>query len=141
MNVLLIEDDAMVRSWVRMALEQTDFRVVAEAESRAEAEPLLERWPIDVLLVDYRLPDSTGTELVRALRIGGIETPAILMTANAERGFNEAVRDAAAQGSVLKTGSRDELVAALERAVSGGSSFDPRHPRRDAQRAALSPRE
>jgi len=64
MNVLLIEDDAMVRSWVRMALEATDFRVVAEAETSAEVEPLLERWPIDVLLVDYRLPDSTGTELV-----------------------------------------------------------------------------
>jgi len=90
MNVLLIEDDAMVRSWVRMALEATDFRVVAEAETSAEVEPLLERWPIDVLLVDYRLPDSTGTELVRALRIRGNDTPAILMTANAERGFNEA---------------------------------------------------
>jgi DNA-binding NarL/FixJ family response regulator len=137
----MIEDDAMVRSWVRMALEQTEFRVVAEAETREEAELLLERWPIDVLLVDYRLPASTGTELVRALRVGGVETPAILMTANAERGFNEAVRDAAAQGSVLKTGSADDLVAALERAVAGGSSFDPRHPRRDAQRAALSPRE
>jgi DNA-binding NarL/FixJ family response regulator len=141
MNVLLIEDDAMVRSWVRMALEATDFRVVAEAETSAEVEPLLARWPIDVLLVDYRLPDSTGTELVRALRIRGNDTPAILMTANAERGFNEAVRDAAAQGSVLKTGSADDLVAALEHAVAGGSSFDHRHPRRDAQRAALSPRE
>lgn len=141
MNVLLIDDDAMVRSWVRMALEGTEFRVVAEAESGAEVDALLERWPVTVLLVDYRLPDCTGTELVRTLRLRGIETPAILMTANPERGFNESVRDAAAQGSVLKTGSADDLIAALRRAVDGGTQFDVRHPRRDAQRAALSPRE
>jgi len=140
-NVLLVDDDAMVRSWVRMALEGSEFRVVAEAEAGAEVDALLERWPVSVLLVDYRLPDCTGTELVRRLRLSGVETPAVLMTANPESGFNEAVRDVAAQGSVLKTGSADDLIEALTRATSGATSFDPRHPRRDIRRAALSPRE
>ena len=101
MNVLVVDDDAMVRSWVRMALEASEFRVVAEAESGSEVEALLAVWPVDLLLVDYRLPDGTGTELVRALRLRGIDTPAVLMTANPESGFNESVRDAAAQGTVL----------------------------------------
>jgi two-component system, NarL family, nitrate/nitrite response regulator NarL len=141
MNVLLVDDDAMVRSWVRMALETSEFRVVAEAENGSEVEALLETWPVALLLVDYRLPDGTGTELVRALRLRGIDTPAVLMTANAENGFNESVRDAAAQGTVLKTGSVETLLEALRRAATGTTSFDIRHPRRDARRAALSPRE
>jgi DNA-binding NarL/FixJ family response regulator len=140
-NVLLVDDDAMVRSWVRMALEESEFRVVAEAENGSEVEALLEAWPVALLLVDYRLPDGTGTELVRSLRLRGIETPAVLMTANAENGFNESVRDAAAQGTVLKTGSVEGLLEALRRAATGATSFDVRHPRRDARRAALSPRE
>jgi two-component system, NarL family, nitrate/nitrite response regulator NarL len=141
MNVLLVDDDAMVRSWVRMALETSEFRVVAEAENGSEVDALLEAWPIALLLVDYRLPDGTGTELVRALRLRGIDTPAVLMTANAENGFNESVRDAAAQGTVLKTGSVETLLETLRRAATGTTSFDIRHPRRDARRAALSPRE
>ena len=141
MNVGVIEDDAMVRSWVRMALEGSPFRIVAEAETLDEAEPLLARRGVEILLVDYRLPDCTGTELVRTLRLRGIGTPAVLMTANPERGFNEAAREAAAQGSVLKTGSADDLLAALQRVAAGGTSFDPRHPQRQAQRGALSPRE
>lgn len=141
MNVLLVDDDAMVRSWVRMALEESEFRVVAEAENGSEVEALLEAWPVALLLVDYRLPDGTGTELVRSLRLRGIDTPAVLMTANAENGFNESVRDAAAQGTVLKTGSVESLLEALRRAATGATSFDVRHPRRDARRAALSPRE
>lgn len=141
MNMLVVEDDAMVRSWIRAALEGTDFRVVAEAGSRTEAETMLARWRVRVLLVDYRLPDCAGTELVRRLRLNGIHVPAILMTANPERGFNEAAREATAQGTVLKTGSAAELLTALERATAGHVSFDVRHPRRDAQRAALSPRE
>lgn len=141
MNVLLVDDDAMVRSWVRMALEGSGFRVVAEAESGSEVDALLERWPVGLLLVDYRLPDGTGTELVRTLRLRGVEIPAILMTANTESGFNESVRDAAAQGTVLKTGSVEDLLRALQRAAEGETSFDIRHPRRDARRGALSPRE
>jgi DNA-binding NarL/FixJ family response regulator len=93
------------------------------------------------LLIDYRLGDTIGTTLVRELREAGITAPAVMMTANPERGFNETVRDAGAQGSVLKTGSVDELLAGLRTVVEGGQAFDPRHPQRPAGRGALSPRE
>ena len=140
-GVLLVDDDSMVRGWVRLALESSSFRVVGEASTRNEALELARRRAPDVLLVDYRLGDSTGTELVRELRVAGIAAPAVLMTAKTEAGFNEAVREAGAQGTVLKTGSIEELLDALL-AVSGGeTSFDGRHPRRDSGRAALSPRE
>ena len=82
-----------------------------------------------------------GTELVRELRRRGLVAPALLMTANSERGFNEEVRDAGAQGTVLKTGRSDELLAALRSLGEGNRPFDARYPKRAPGRAALSPRE
>lgn len=141
LSVVLVEDDAMVRGWVRLALEGTEFRVNGEAGSAAEARELVPRRAPGVLLVDYRLPDGTGTELVRELRQGGITSPAVLFTANAERGFNEFARESGAQGTTLKTGRADELLNALRAVAAGETAFDPRHPRRPAGRGALSPRE
>jgi DNA-binding NarL/FixJ family response regulator len=140
-TVLLIEDDEMVRSWVRLTLEQTEFRLVGEAATAAEALELVERRRPALLLVDQRLPDGTGTELVRALRQRGNAAPALLMTANRAAGFNELVRDVGAQGSVLKSGSVTELLDALRAVSEGGRVVDARHPARSADRAALSPRE
>ena len=140
-SVLLVEDDSMVRGWVRLALRDSEFRLAGEASTAAEALELVRRRRPDLVLVDYRLPDRVGTEYVRDLRREGIDIPAVLMTANAERGFNEAVRDSGAQGSVLKSGKIDELLAALHAVLAGEPAFDPRHPRRPPGRAALSPRE
>ena len=140
-SVLLIDDDSMVRSWVRLALDGTEFRLVGEAASADDAAELVERRRPDVLLVDYHIGDAVGTVLVRDLRRRGADAPAIVMTANPQRGLNEEAREAGAQGTVLKTGSVDELVSALRAVSSGRLAFDERHPRRPAGRAPLSPRE
>lgn len=140
-SVLLVEDDAMVRSWVRLSLRASEFRVAAEASSAVEALELLDAVEPDFLLVDYHLPDHRGTEFVRELKRRGVSAPAVLMTANQERGFNETARDAGANGTVLKTGSPIELLEALRTVLGNRPFFDQRHPRRDPGRAALSPRE
>jgi len=140
-RVLVIEDDAMVRGWVRLALEGTAFQIAGEAASAAEAEELVTRRRADVLLVDYRLPDESGTELVRRLRRLGVDAPAVLMTASRVEGLNEVAREAGAQGTVLKSGDADDLTAALRRVAAGKRAFDPRHPSRRATAPPLSPRE
>jgi DNA-binding NarL/FixJ family response regulator len=139
--VLVVEDDAMVGDWIRMTLEDTEFRIVGLARRAADVADLGARRAPGLLLVDYRLPDRVGTELVRDLRRTGLALPALVMTANAERGFNEVVREVGAQGTVLKTGSAEELLDSLRAVAEGGEAFDPRHPPRAAGQAALSPRE
>jgi DNA-binding NarL/FixJ family response regulator len=140
-TVLVVEDDAMVGGWIRLTLDGSEFRLVGMAGSAAEVSELVERRRPSLLLIDYRLPDRVGTELVRDLRQSRVSVPAVIMTANAERGFNEVAREAGAQGTVLKTGSVEELLAALRAVASGEEAFDARHPVRAPGRAALSPRE
>ena len=139
--VLLVDDDEMVRGWVRLALEGTEFRIAGEAANSADAADLAARRNPDLLLVDHKLGGEVGTELVRDLRRRGVSAPALVMTANSQGGFNEAAREAGAQGTLLKTGKRAELLEALRAVADGGDAFDGRHPRRPPGRAALSPRE
>ena len=139
--VLLVDDDEMVRGWVRLALEGTEFRIAGEAANSADASDLAARRNPDLLLVDHKLGGEVGTELVRDLRRRGVSAPALVMTANSQGGFNEAAREAGAQGTLLKTGKRAELLEALRAVADGGDAFDGRHPTRPPGRAALSPRE
>jgi DNA-binding NarL/FixJ family response regulator len=140
-TVLVVEDDAIVREWVRLALGGTEFSVGGEAPTAEAGLELIGRRRADLLLVDHRLPDHLGTELIRQLRQSGNRTPAVIISARAEPGLNESAREAGAQGAVLKRGSVEELLDALRRVVRGEEAFDPSHPRRPPRRAALSPRE
>jgi DNA-binding NarL/FixJ family response regulator len=139
--MMLVEDDPIVRAWVRLAIEGTEFRVVGEAGSIQEARELLGSRRPQVFLVDHRLPDGLGPDFVRELRQAGDTTPALLMTATPRAGLNEATRAAGANGSVLKSGAISELLDALRIVRRGGESFDFRHPRRPGGQAPLSPRE
>lgn len=139
--VLLVEDDAIVRAWVRLALAESEFRIAGEASTAEEALELAGRRAPALLLVDHNLPDGTGTELVRTLRERGSLVPAVLMTAGATGGLNEAAREAGVQGTVVKSGRGDELLRALRTVLEGRSTFDPRHPKRTPAQSPLTPRE
>lgn len=140
-SLLLVEDDPMVRGWVRHSLAGSEFRIAGEATTLAEAEELCERRRPAFLLVDYRLRDGKGTELVRRLRGHGFGGCILMMTANPEPGLNEAAREAGAQGSILKAARADELVGVLRDLLRGELAFDRRHPARSPGAGALSPRE
>jgi len=139
-GVVVVDDDAMVRAWVRAALAESMYHVSGEATRAAEAISLLERRRPDLLLVDHLLPDWTGTELVRELRRRGNAVPALLMTAAPLEGLNELARDAGIQGTVLKSAEPEELVAALEGVLVDGAAPQAAHPPA-AQNVRLSPRE
>lgn len=140
-SLLVVDDDAMAREWVRLALQGTEFRIAGFAGTAAEALELAERRRPELVLTDYRLPDGVGTELVRRLRRSGLAGAAVVMRSNPEPGLNELAREAGAQGTALKSGKVNELLVTLRAVAQGKPSFDIRHPRRPPGRAALSPRE
>jgi two-component system response regulator DevR len=139
--IVLIEDDAIVRAWARQALEGSELRIAGEASSVAKALEMVTVRHFELALVDYRLADGLGTDLVRELRRRGISAPALVMTAHEQEGLNEVAREAGAQGTALKSAQATDLLHALRTIRLGGVSFDPRHPRRPVGRDALSRRE
>src|SRR5262249_14709506 len=126
--VFLIDDDAMARGWLRLSLRGTDFPVVREAATATAALALLRDEKPGLLLVDHRLPDSSGLELIRELRSRGVTAPVLLLATNPEAGLNEAARAAGAQGTLLKTGSPTEALEALRAVEHGDDWVDSRAP-------------
>jgi DNA-binding NarL/FixJ family response regulator len=139
-DVLVVEDDGMARAWLRLALEDSEFRLAGEAVDAAEALDLIERRRPAIVLVDYRLEDAVSTQLVREFRRRGFEGHVVVMTTCPADGLNESAREAGAQGTLLKTGQPEELLETLRRVAAGEESFDVRHPRRSGL-APPSPRE
>ena len=139
-NIVMVEDDAIVRSWIQLSLRRTEFQIVAEARKPPDARELEQNIP-DIRLIDYHLPDQLGTVLLRELRQEGVTAPAVVVTASVMHGFNELVRQSGGQGTVLKTGSPSEVIGALRAVVAGRPSFDVRHPTRARREGVLTPRE
>jgi DNA-binding NarL/FixJ family response regulator len=140
-ELLIVDDDAIVCAWLTASLAKTEFRVAGEAPSGAAALLLLERRRIDLLLVEFQLQDENGLELVRGLREQGRTTPVAIMTASAQSGLSEAAREAGAQATLLKRSKRGPLLAALRAVAAGKTWFDPAHPVRPKEESALAPRE
>ena len=140
-GVAVVDDDAIVRDWIRQSLEGTEFRIVGEGSTPDDARSILRRRRPDLLILDYRLPEQRATDIVRELRRDGLTVPVLVITATAEAGLNEAVREAGAEGVVLKRGDSDLLLYAMRSVVSGEGIVDPENPRRAPEESPLSPRE
>ena len=79
-RVLVVEDESLMRWSVAQALTGRGHTVV-EAADGAAAMRLLEETPADVVLLDYRHPDSDDFALLRDIRRLAPATPVVLMTA------------------------------------------------------------
>jgi DNA-binding NarL/FixJ family response regulator len=135
-RVLLVGGAASARRWVELALRETEFRSVGEAEDAAEAVALSTTLKPHVFLIE-----AAGVGPVTAMRDRNVSSPMVLMTPSPQRGFNENAREAGAQGTLVRTGSVQALLAVLRRVARGDESFDPRHPQRPPGQRELSPRE
>jgi two-component system, NtrC family, response regulator AtoC len=97
-RILILDDDALIRTVLSERLERSG-NTVRVAGSIAEARALLRTGTPDLALLDMKLPDGEGTELLPEL-IGELDVPVIMMTAHAT------VQSAVA---ALKEGARDLL--------------------------------
>jgi signal transduction histidine kinase len=109
-SVLLIDDDALDRKLVKLALSDTGVQVKFETEAAEKltvAEQLMKQKSFDVVLLDLGLPDSTGIETVTKFRQINAEVPVIVLTGlEDEEGAIAAIKagadDYVAKGKLLK---------------------------------------
>jgi len=119
-RVLLIEDHRMVAEAIASALdERARIRTVGIAGCIADAREMVGRLLPDVVLVDYRLPDGTGTSAARDLVAELPNLRVVIVTAAEDEDILTEALDAGCCGCVRKSASIDELVSAVESAHAG----------------------
>ncbi len=127
-SVLLADDQPMVRSGLRIVLEdQPDIEVVAEAADGAEAVTLAQRLRPDVCLVDIRMPLLDGIEVTRTLAGPDVTDPLrviVVTTFDLDEYVYGALRGGAA-GFILKDAGPALLVEAVRAAHAGDALVSP----------------
>jgi DNA-binding NarL/FixJ family response regulator len=124
-RVVLVDDHALFRAGVRGELgEKVD--IVGEAETVAEAVPMIKELDPDVVLLDVHLPDGGGEAVIAGVsqERPGVRFLALSVSDAAEDVI--AVIRAGARGYVTKTISGDELAEAVKRTADGDAVFSPR---------------
>ncbi len=122
-RTMIVDDHALFRRGLEMVLEdEPDIELVGQASDGAEAvERAAEALP-DIVLMDIRMPRSSGIEACRAMKAAAPSTKIIILTiSDEEADLFEAIR-AGASGYLLKDIPLDE-VADTVRAVHGGQSL------------------
>ena len=130
-RVLLVDDQALVRSGFRLILEtREDIEVAGEAADGLEAIALERQLRPDVILMDVRMPTLDGVEATRRLAAAG--SPArvlILTTFDLDEYVFEALR-AGASGFLLKDTQPAQLVDAVRVIAAGEALLAPTVTRR-----------
>ncbi|MEE1928852.1 response regulator transcription factor [Streptomyces sp. TRM 70351] len=138
-RVLLVDDDPLVRSGLRLMLGGApDVEVVAEAADGADVAALVAGHRPDIVLMDIRMPGMDGLAATEALRAGHARSfpgssaqdrtrpPEVLVltTFNTDEHVLRALR-AGAAGFLLKDTPPQEIVAAVRRVVAGEPVLSP----------------
>jgi two-component system chemotaxis response regulator CheY len=128
-RVLLVEDSASTRSFIRAILEGVREGVLAgctvqEATSGFDAMRLLPRGPYDLVLTDINMPDINGLELIQFIRRSPHhkDTPLVIVsTQTSERDIARAL-SLGAHAYLRKPFVPEELTATLERVLAPGAA-------------------
>ena len=127
-RILLVDDDAKFREVFARALgralvaQSFDVAFVG-AGTISEGRALLREGGLDAALIDLRLPDGDGLDLVRELNNGGAgRIPTLVLTAYLDHTSAAQAMDEGAQGALSKVVSVAETIAAIKRLFDGGPS-------------------
>jgi NarL family two-component system response regulator LiaR len=126
-TVLLVDDHAMVRQGVRAFLStQSDFSVVGEAGTGADAIALAAQHVPDVVLMDLIMPDMDGVEATRRLKQVSPRSQVVVLTSYHEDEHIFPALKAGALSYLLKDLSSEELASAIRKAAVGDAVLHPR---------------
>ena len=126
-QVLLADDERLIRAGVRLVLRHAeDIEVSAEAENGAQAVELACRLPIDVALVDIRMPGTDGLTTVEQISQRAPRVKAVVLTTFGEPDYIARALRAGAAGFLLKDIGPRDLIQAVRTAAHGGAILSPR---------------
>ena len=122
MKVLIVEDDAELRSVLERGLQEEGFAVEAVATGGELLARVADGLP-DVFVIDIGLPDADGRDVTQALRARGVQTPVLFLTARDALVDRISGFDAGGDDYVSKPFALAELVVRLHALIrrSGGS--------------------
>jgi len=138
-RVAVVEDHPIVVTGIVAALRgEEDVDVAGQAATLTEARELLASTQADVLLLDLRLPDGSGIDLLRELSERGGGPSVLVLSSFMTTEYVSAAIALGASGFLLKTTASTDIIAAIREVAGGGLAFTA-DQLRDSRSASWAP--
>ncbi|RPJ25524.1 MAG: DNA-binding response regulator [Chloroflexi bacterium] len=119
-RLLLVDDHAVVRSGLKMLLEnERDVEIIGEASSASEAIEATLRLKPNVILMDIGLPDLSGIDATREIKKRVSDVSIVALTIHEDEEYFFKMLEAGASGYVPKRAAPEELITAIRAAATG----------------------
>jgi two-component system, NarL family, response regulator NreC len=126
LNVLLVDDHAVVRSGLKLLLErEQDIDIVGEAGTAEEGVAASRALRPDVVVMDVVLPDESGIEATRTIIGEQPDARVLVLSMQEDPTYVREAFGAGASGYLLKEGADADLVQAVREVGSGGRYVHP----------------
>lgn len=123
MKIAIVDDHEIFRLGLKVLLTTLDeIDSVEEFASGLDFLQSRDSLSLDLIVIDFAMPDCTGIEIIQRLRESGDQLKVILLTASASSAILKEARTLGVNGLVAKRGTGEEVLLAVK-AVAGGEDF------------------
>ena len=126
MRLLIAEDQSMLRdAMATLLLMENSIDEVLQAKNGKEAIEILVSSSIDVAILDIEMPEATGLDVLKFIRINSINCKVIIVTTFKRAGYFERAIKNNVDAYVLKDRSIDELMKTINNVLAGNKEYSP----------------
>jgi two-component system nitrate/nitrite response regulator NarL len=123
-SLFIVDDHQMLIDGIKALLQnETEFEIVGEALRSGEALDKLKKQKVDIVISDINMPEMSGIDLARNLRLTHPEQKILALSMFGEKTTIVDMMDAGVSGYILKNTGKQELVTALKTIASGKTFF------------------
>jgi DNA-binding NarL/FixJ family response regulator len=124
-RIQIVDDHEVLREGVKSLLAKLrpDWQVCGEATDGHEAIQVARDLRPDLIILDISMPRMSGLEASSEMRKEGLDIPVLIFTTHQSDRLAQEVRQAGAQGYVLKSQAARDLVLAIDTILSGRTFF------------------
>jgi DNA-binding NarL/FixJ family response regulator len=126
MKIVIVDDHPLVRRGLAAVISmQSNLQFAGEATNGQEALLVIEETQPDLVLIDLKLADESGLDVIKAARVRGVVSKFILLTSSASREDFLKAEEVLVDGYVLKEALPEELLFAIQLVYKGRKYYDP----------------
>ena len=124
-RILIADDHEIVREGIRTLIDRSrpEWEICGEATNGEEAIEAVRALKPDIVVLDITMPKMSGLEAAPRIAKLGLGCRVLMFTMHDSERLTTEVRQAQAQGLVLKSQAARDLIRAMERLLDGGTFF------------------
>lgn len=123
MKVLIADDHSLIRSAMKILMQNQGYDVVAEATNGADAVQLARLHQVDLMVLDITMPGLDGLEVINRVRASGLNTRILVLTSQSPLFYSQRCMKAGAAGFITKSQDLTELLRAIKVIMDGYTFF------------------